>query len=292
MIFSIITPNYNGMPGLKQCVGSVRNQISESLACKLHHHIQDGGSSDGSVAWLKDCCKSEGAEGYALSFDSVNDDGMYDAINKGWRQTDGDILSWLNHDEQYLPGTLEQVADVFSRYPQVDVVWGDYICVDSQGVAVAARRDVDAKYDFMRFNTCYITSCTVFFHRRLFDRGDLILNSRYKLSADRELFLRLLNTGVRFHHIRNYLSLFTVSEENLSARYHREMMEEDRKIDEEHNATSKGISFISSKIRRYSSKLFRGCYRPQKLRYHYILDEQMHFREMDFNNVSYRHTFK
>ena len=38
------------------------------------------------------------------------DGGMYDAVNRGYRRAQGDILAYLNCDEQYLPGALKTVA--------------------------------------------------------------------------------------------------------------------------------------------------------------------------------------
>ena len=46
MKFSIATPVLNGMPFLRGCVGSIRNQTHADW----EHIIQDGGSSDGAVS--------------------------------------------------------------------------------------------------------------------------------------------------------------------------------------------------------------------------------------------------
>ena len=52
---------------------------------------------------------------------------MYDAINRGFAKASGDILAWLNCDEQYLPGALAKVADHFARHPRTDILFGDII---------------------------------------------------------------------------------------------------------------------------------------------------------------------
>jgi len=38
---------------------------------------------------------------------------MYDAVNPRLPPATGDILAYLNCDEQYLPGALESVRDFF-----------------------------------------------------------------------------------------------------------------------------------------------------------------------------------
>jgi len=71
-----------------------------------------------------------------------SDAGMYDAINRGLKRATGDICAYLNCDEQYLPGTLRRVADYFEQHPEVDVVFGDSIVVDSELEPLAYRRVV------------------------------------------------------------------------------------------------------------------------------------------------------
>ena len=133
MLFSVVTPSLNNLNGLRQCVGSVRGQRREGC----EHLIVDAGSTDGTVTWLVEGSGSPGpdtprdwttatpsASGLpSLRWISEPDDGMYAAISKGWCHAKGDILSWLNCDEQYLPGTLAYVASLFDAHPDVDVVY-------------------------------------------------------------------------------------------------------------------------------------------------------------------------
>ena len=123
MHFTIITPSFNQLDYLKQCVASVADQVTEGVKdydlsvkedlnpktknlnhrlikpISIHHHIQDGGSMDGTREFLEQLCGNVGsslmvAEGkenlnnkysgtYQLIFASEADEGMYDAINKG-----------------------------------------------------------------------------------------------------------------------------------------------------------------------------------------------------------------
>jgi len=65
---------------------------------------------------------------------------MYDAINKGLRHSSGEILAWLNCDEQYLPGALKVVGEFFDRHPEVDVLFGDIVLVDQHGGYLRHRK--------------------------------------------------------------------------------------------------------------------------------------------------------
>ena len=261
LTFSIVTPSYNALSGLQKCVGSVRN----NAAVQLEHIIQDGNSDDGTKEWLQ--------EQSDLISRSEPDNGMYDAINKGWQRGSGDILSWLNADEQYLPNTLQSVKEAFIQNPDVDAVWGYYICVNPSGEPLSVRKDIDASYFMLRnAKTCYIGSSTVFFRRHLWDSGLLELSMDYRYSADKELYLRLLKANTRFLLLKKYFSLFEVSSENLSTRYFTDMIQEGELIRQHYPPSSK-FTQTGAQLSRKLLKLFQGCFLESKVYYPYVLDE-------------------
>ena len=45
---------------------------------------------------------------------------MYDAVNRGMRKARGEIIAYINCDEQYLPGALKAVEEFFARNPEVE----------------------------------------------------------------------------------------------------------------------------------------------------------------------------
>ena len=46
------------------------------------------------------------ASGCVLHWISESDDGLCDALNMGFDRASGDLIGWLNVDEQYQPGIL------------------------------------------------------------------------------------------------------------------------------------------------------------------------------------------
>ena len=104
--FSIITPVYNGEKYIEECILSVKKQ---TYAC-FEHIIVDGGSTDGTLDIIK---KYEGA--YPMRYISEKDNGMYDAINKGFQMANGDVYAWLNSDDMYMPYAFEIVAEVMKN---------------------------------------------------------------------------------------------------------------------------------------------------------------------------------
>ena len=117
--FSIVTPSFRNSDWLKLCIASVTDQ-----GMTLEHIVQDAGSDDGTLDWLT-------VDSRVRAF-VERDSGMYDAMNRGLRRAQGEILACLNCDEQYLPGTLKAVSDFFERHPDVEMVFGDFVVVGRQ----------------------------------------------------------------------------------------------------------------------------------------------------------------
>lgn len=263
-MISVVTPTWNDLEYLKRCVGSVRSQGVGSF----EHIIQDACSTDGTDEWLNS----------QLDLRSVveKDAGMYDAINRGWTKSSGDILSWLNADEQYLPGTLEKVRVFFERNKEVDVVYGDVLIVDSDGNPISARREPRLSHFYVRNKFLYTYSCATFFRRSLLEKGFLRLNCRYRYAADMDLILNLLAKDVVFKRIPDYLSLFTMDGSNLSCSP--KMIDETEEIRISHGASSSLFLRKFATLGRYVERLASGCLSPVDVRFNYAVDEVPNYR--------------
>ena len=202
--FSIITPSYRSSNWLKLCIASVADQDVE------HEHIvQDASSDDGTLEWLP---KDRRVKAFV-----EKDQGMYDAINRGLRRATGDLLAYLNCDEQYLPGTLASVASYFDQHPHLEVVFGDVIMVDTQGDYLYHRKmQTPLKYHTW---TCHLStlSCATFFRRRIVTDYGLEFDPRWRDAGDGEWMVRLLQRGVSMAALGALISVFTITGANSSA---------------------------------------------------------------------------
>ena len=214
--FSVATPTRNSLDKLKRCVGSVRGQTEVSV----EHIIQDAQSTDGTPDWL--------ANQQGLIAFSESDKGMYDAINKAWGHASGEFLSWLNSDEQYLPGTLAKVQAYFDANPEVDIVFGNYIVTNSTGKPIALRREIPFRTIYVTNSFLNMQSATIFFRSHLWDSKKLQLDDKYRYAADKDLILRLAKEKIKIKHIPDYLSIFEIDGTNLST--HSEMHVESEHI--------------------------------------------------------------
>lgn len=223
----VVTPSYNQLDWLKLCIASVADQASAGMehgaeSIEVHHHVQDGGSTDGTVEWLERYAQEIGVQrltpsAYSFSFSSEKDEGMYDAINKGWERApkDAEILAHLNCDEQYLPGALAKVAGCFLKHRNPDVVFADMIVVDREGNYICHRRPLPPMPVLSRLFIPGFT-CTTFYRRSvLFERG-CRFDTSWKNLGDVIWYRSLIDKKCRFRMLNEYTSLFADTGENLN----------------------------------------------------------------------------
>jgi cellulose synthase/poly-beta-1,6-N-acetylglucosamine synthase-like glycosyltransferase len=107
---SIVTPSYNQATYLEETIRSVVSQGYPNL----EYIVMDGGSTGGSVEIIQKY------EPWLARWQSIRDDGQYDAIQKGFHLSCGEIMAYLNSDDLYFPWTFKVVAELFTLFPQVD----------------------------------------------------------------------------------------------------------------------------------------------------------------------------
>lgn len=204
MRISIITPSFNSGSWLKLCIASVADQEVE-----LEHIVQDSCSKDGTQQWLP-------SDQRVKAF-IEKDLGMYDAVNRGLRRATGDILAYLNCDEQFLPGALARVVDYFKRNPKVDVVFGDCIIVDKNGDYICSRKMQIPLKHHITVSHLPTFSCATFFRRNIIERG-FYFDTKWRDVGDAEWVVRLLNAEVSVGLLGQYTSTFADLGDNMNLR--------------------------------------------------------------------------
>jgi len=262
---------------LKRCAASVHDQEVGGV----EHIVIDGGSNDGSVEWLA------GQE--QIESISEKDHGMYDAINKGFKLARGEILAYLNCDEQYLPGTLSFVKEFFARNPGVDMIFGDVLLIKPDGNLVAFRKGYTPRWQYIVSSHLYVLSCTMFFRRKIYDRG-IIFDSNMRAVGDADFVVRVLRDGYKARHLKRYLSAFTMTGENMSI--------DPKAIDERKQFQADAPRYIRMNKwlingLRLTEKLFSGAY-FQKMPLEYAVyteDNQQQRKRFQVYKASFRWKF-
>jgi glycosyltransferase involved in cell wall biosynthesis len=245
MRFCIVTPCRNAAAFIDETIFSV---ISQAGSFSIRYHVQDGGSTDGTVekletwrglldAGIPRCC-----EGVQFSYASEPDGGMYDAVARGFRACGGgDIMAWINADDRYMPSAFAVVAHILDRWGDIDWVTGRISIVTQAGF----QRHLSARpfpqkairagvFDLRHFPRLAIAQDSTFWRQSLWDaaRG---VNISVKLVGDYDLWRRfaehadLVTVDASLSSFRQWPGQLS---EQLSA-YHAEM---DRRLTAEEKA--------------------------------------------------------
>lgn len=176
---TVITPSFNQGRFLNHCIDSVLDQNCPNL----QYMVLDGGSTDESLDVLR---------GYRdrIVWKSEPDDGQADAVNKGLRAAEGEIIGWLNSDDYYLPDCLRNVVSCFERNPNAAMVYGRALMVDERGDTLREYPTFDLRRDDLR-RKCSVCQPAVFVRRRVLEEVGL-LNPVLDICIDYDWWLRIM----------------------------------------------------------------------------------------------------
>lgn len=183
---SVVTVCYNMAQYIETTIKSVLSQEYPNL----EYIIIDGGSTDGTQKIIE---KYKEQLAYYIS---EPDNGMYDAINKGFSKATGDIIAWINADDIYMPWTLQTVNDVFTNYPETQWLGGKYAFLNEDGTLAqifpktSIRCQKDIKNGWCREGVLGpLQQESMFWKREVYVKSGG-LDTSYKYAGDFELWTR------------------------------------------------------------------------------------------------------
>lgn len=195
----ITTPNLNQGTFIERTILSV---VAQGYS-NLEYTIQDGRSDDQSISVIQKYSPR------LTRWRSEQDQGQSDAINRGFQDTQGEIMGYLNSDDVLLPGSLAYVAKYFQDHPDVDVLYGDRILINEFDEEV--NRWILPNYDAQTIRWAdYIPQETLFWRRRAWAAVGGI-DSSFQFAMDWDLILRFRSAGLKFAHVPRYLGAFRIT---------------------------------------------------------------------------------
>ncbi len=122
MKISVLTPAFNSYKWIGRAIESV---LCQDFA-DWEHIVVDGGSSDGTLDILKS---------YAhLRWVSEPDRGQADAMNKAIQMATGQLVVFLNADDEFNPGAFREVWRIYNLSPDaMRIIVGGLEIVTAQG---------------------------------------------------------------------------------------------------------------------------------------------------------------
>lgn len=178
-LVSIITPSYNQAAYIPDAISSVLAQDYHPI----EYWVIDGASTDGSQQII------ERFSSRLTGWISERDSGQAEAINKGLSITKGEIVAWLNSDDLYLPQAISQAVSYFTSEPDLGLVFGDALTVDSTGRPLKTLTFGDwGLEELVKFRI--ICQPAVFMRRSILEKTGQ-LDSSYHYMLDHQLWIRL-----------------------------------------------------------------------------------------------------
>lgn len=183
MKISIITVSYNS----ERFISCVLDSVLSQSYSNIEYLIIDGNSNDATVNIVN------GYKDKISHILSENDEGIYDAMNRGLELASGDVIGFLNSDDFYLhKNVIDEVIEAFKLNPTVEMVLGNVDFVNPDDLTTSVR--FYSSYNFapwkMRFGFMPAFPAA-FIKRSAYEKvGHFKLG--YKISADFEWFVRAI----------------------------------------------------------------------------------------------------
>ena len=211
---SVVTPSFNQGKFITQTFESVLGQNYPNL----EYMVLDAGSTDETCSILD---RFRPRLAYSCS---QKDNGQADAINKGFARTTGDILAWLNSDDQYASDALMHVARAFDLFPDADVVVGG--CGLVEGAAGTLTRIHHSALpigkvvplplaQLLDLDNCWLKGHffyqpEVFWRRRIWEAAGGYVPDDLYYCFDYDLWVRMAQAGAKIVHIPDLVALYRV----------------------------------------------------------------------------------
>ncbi len=202
-LVSVVIPAYNHADYLDEAIRSVLEQDYPNLELLV--------LNDGSTDATRQVLTGYGERFYWETHDNM---GQAETLNKGWRMSKGKILAYLSPDDILLPGAVTFSVEHLLANPGVVMTYCDYGLIDANS---AFLRRVDApvcSYREMVAKFVCPPGPGAFFLRSAFDDAGF-WDGSFKQLPDYDFWLRLGLRG-RFSKVPDMLAMFRVHETSLS----------------------------------------------------------------------------
>jgi len=186
---ALVTPVFNSGKYVEQTIRSVLAQNYPNL----DYFIVDGGSTDGTLDIIRKY------EDQISGWLSEPDNGMYDALNKGFERTTGEIMGWISATDMLHPGGLAVVGSVFRGLPGVEWITGRPTLYNEEGQVYNVHPVPRwSRIRFLAGFNRYIMQEATYWRRSLWDKAGGRVDAALRMAGDFELWVRF------FRHARLY----------------------------------------------------------------------------------------
>lgn len=235
-MISIITISYNSVNTISDTLKSIESQTMQDF----EYIIVDGGSTDGTLEIINNCNRVD-------KIISEPDNGIYDAFNKGIKNSTGDIIGFLNSDDVfYDQNSLKIIKDSLDK--NIDCVFGDLVYKDRYGKIKRVWKGSPFKKG--AFKRSWMPAHPTFYCKRNIYRKYELYNDSYIIAGDFELMLRFFEKyNIKSNYIpKTLVSMRTGGISNQSIRNKFRIVYEEFRAFKENNIEINKAMYLLSKI--------------------------------------------
>lgn len=241
MKVSIITTSYNRVKTIRSAIESVLSQDYEDI----EYIIVDGASEDGTMDIVNEY------RNQITKIISESDHGMYEAINKGIRVAQGDVIGLIHSDDFFYDNHVVSRIVEKMKETGADFLYGNGLFVNSEDTKKVVRNWVGGRYRTWKVRhgwlplhpTCYI-------RREVMNKRGLY-NETYRIAADSDLLFRyLLGGDITVAYLDEYMVRMRMGGMSTDSARRKHMWHEDVRMYQSH-----GLNPVITKLEKMAWKV-------------------------------------
>ncbi len=177
-LVSIVTATYNAQSTLARCINSILSQTYPNI----EYIIIDGGSTDDTINIIKEY------ENRLVYWTSEQDDGVYDAWNKGLKIAKGDWICFVGADDELYPKHTETYMNfILLANQKYDYITSKVDVINAKGEIF---RTIGNPHSWKRFKQRMCCMHVGSMHSADYFKRFGNFNTNYKIVGDYEILLR------------------------------------------------------------------------------------------------------
>jgi len=181
MKISLITVTLNSEKSILDTINSVKSQTYQNV----EHIFIDGNSSDLTIKIIKKNTKD------GTKILSEDDNGIYEAINKGIKLCNGDVIGIVNSDDiLFCKNTIRLIVNEFKNH-KVDIIYGDSVFYKDDQFKKPTRYYDSSIFRFNKLKFGVMPAHTTLFCKKDIFKENGLYDTSFKIASDFDYFCRL-----------------------------------------------------------------------------------------------------
>lgn len=209
---SVIMSVYNGEGFLKEAIESITSQSF----CDYEFIITDDCSLDNSLNIIKDYAKSDSR---IIVVCNKENKGLATSLNYMIDIAQGDFIARMDADDISEVNRLEKQVEIFDSSLDVDFVFSNTVLIDDHNNVICdSWRPKNIKIILRLLNLVnYVPHPTVMVKSEIFKINKY--NANFVTGQDKELWLRLVDKGIRFYFMNEMLLKYRINFNSVRNKY-------------------------------------------------------------------------